>query len=191
MKEAGCAGIYLGVESGNDRVLGILQKGETVETMRRAAADIHAVGIPMTLSFILGNPTETREEMMDSLRLAKELRPSMIQVAYLTPYPGSELYRLLAERHSRLREYAQYDSISYNLSRVPDDELARMQRFFYRSFYLSPGAIWRYLTQRAPYTIFDAREWRLIWQTLRFLLKGKTESPATSRDSSFQPARDH
>jgi radical SAM superfamily enzyme YgiQ (UPF0313 family) len=167
MRRAGCTGLNLGAESGSDRILQVLAKGETTDVVRNAVKQIQAEGMAVTLSFILGNPDETEAEMLQTLAFAQQLAPLMVQVAFLTPYPGSKLY----ENPSGLSisSCAQYDRLCCNLSQVPDQRLVRLQRLFYRHFYLSPAAIWRYLTRRVPYAITDRKEWRLLWRTLAYL----------------------
>ncbi len=99
MKNAGCVQLDIGVESGSDKVLKVLKKGATVAMAKDAFANAKKVGIRTMASFILGNPTETYEDIEQTERLAKEIRPNFTVFTYLTPLPGTELYQLAVKNN--------------------------------------------------------------------------------------------
>lgn len=61
MKDSGCEGVFLGIESGSDRVLKNMNKGSGVEKYHQGIALLNQYGIVTFGSFILGFPGETRE----------------------------------------------------------------------------------------------------------------------------------
>jgi anaerobic magnesium-protoporphyrin IX monomethyl ester cyclase len=105
--EAGLRAISIGFESGNDRVLRLLRKGATVEQNRQAARICHRLGLRIFGNYMLGLPTETPEEMMDTARLVRDLGAAFSNVSLYAPSPGSDLYDwcrqqgLLAEDNPR------------------------------------------------------------------------------------------
>ena len=98
MKEAGCREIQIGVESGNDRILKFIRKGITRTMLFERLPLLKRAGIPLRIFLIIGFPTETREEMDDTLRLIDEIRPDYVDLSLFCPYPGTELHRSLQER---------------------------------------------------------------------------------------------
>lgn len=92
MKEAGCVRIKVGLESGNDRILRLMKKGITVKEVRNAVRKIKEAKIPITAYAMIGMPTETTEEMMDTLKLCKEINPARLSLSIATPWYGTELY---------------------------------------------------------------------------------------------------
>lgn len=92
MKAAGCYYLSFGVESGNDRVLRHMNKSQTVALIKEKAAIINEVGIQWLCLAIKGIPTETIEEMNDTLRLIHEIKPTRAFISTFTPYPGSEFF---------------------------------------------------------------------------------------------------
>lgn len=92
MRDAGLKGLYLGLESGNPRVLEFMKKGITVEMIREKVKLIHSLGIKIMGSFVLGIPTETDEEIMDTFRLIDELKCEISNRNVFCGIPGSELY---------------------------------------------------------------------------------------------------
>ncbi|MCP5103335.1 MAG: PhpK family radical SAM P-methyltransferase [bacterium] len=72
MKEAGCEGVFLGIESGNDQILKNMNKAATVEKYRNGIALLKEYGILTYGSFIFGFPGETMETAADTIRFIKE-----------------------------------------------------------------------------------------------------------------------
>ena len=92
MKDAGCVQVDYGIESGSDRILKVIKKGTTVALIRKAFAIAHEVGLRTYGSILIGNPTETLEDIRMTKELLKEIKPSLTLFNFLTPMPGSELY---------------------------------------------------------------------------------------------------
>lgn len=98
MKAAGCRELQIGIESGNDRILKLIQKGITRKMIFDKVPILRSAGIPWRIFLIIGFPTETREEMNDTLRLIDEIRPTHVDLSLFCPYPGTELHSYLLER---------------------------------------------------------------------------------------------
>jgi radical SAM superfamily enzyme YgiQ (UPF0313 family) len=92
MRAAGLIGIIIGFESGNQRVLNFIRKGATVEQNYEAAAVCKELGIRIQANFMLGIPTETNEEMMDTFRMIEKINPEFLGRSIYTPAPGSDLF---------------------------------------------------------------------------------------------------
>ena len=99
MKEAGCVGLHLGVESGDPEVLSRIGKpGANIDMIKRVFADADDLGIETGAFFMIGLPGETKQSVWKSFELAMELNPDIISFAAVTPYPGTELYKLAEEK---------------------------------------------------------------------------------------------
>jgi len=109
MAEAGLRGYFIGFESGNDRVLKFIRKGTTVEQNRQAARVCRKHGISVWANYMLGLPTETQAEVLDTVRLMKEIDPDYYSPAFFTPHPGTDLYDYVVEHDlSRITDYDSY-----------------------------------------------------------------------------------
>ena len=170
MSKAGCVAVKIGVESGSDRVLQTLKKGETTAQIRDAVQEIHDAGLSLTACFMVGNPDETVDEIEQTKRFAKELRADMIQVAFNTPYPGSALHEQCRDRIRDLGNFSHYDTRQVNLSRVDDATLDRLQRRFYLEYFSHSPMLLKYLRHRGIYRIFETGELALVISTLKYLL---------------------
>jgi radical SAM superfamily enzyme YgiQ (UPF0313 family) len=109
MAAAGLRGYFIGFESGNDRVLKFIRKGTTVEQNVEAARICRKYGIRIWANYMMGLPTESREEVMDTVRLMKEIDPDYYSPAFFTPHPGTDLYDYAVQHHlSRITDYDSY-----------------------------------------------------------------------------------
>ncbi len=103
MYKAGCRGLYLGVESGSQRVLNFLKKGITIHKTREVISLCKQIGIPTAASFIVGIPTETSEEIKETLKFARKLKTDIKWVNVFVGIPDSELYKYVIQ--NKLYEY--------------------------------------------------------------------------------------
>lgn len=174
MKKGGCAGLCIGIESATQS---IREEYKKCKLTNREIEDIiklvHSYGIHTTLYFMLGFPGETKEQILNTLDFARKLKPLMIQVAFFTPYPGSEVFKNILQEHSieETLSISHYNSINFSSGPVDPEEIRKLQRQFYRSFYFSPSYLWRYFSKRFPYTLSQGREVMLALRTLRWMLK--------------------
>ena len=97
MRQAGCHQIFLGVESGSNKMLKYMRKGENVDMMIRGAEYLHAAGIKISAGFIIGLPGENDDTVMETITLAKKIRPNRIQFSRWTPLAGSALVEHASE----------------------------------------------------------------------------------------------
>ena len=155
MRESGCVLIRFGIETGNRRVLSLLKKTRDedgwFDKSKKAVKQAQSHGILVVCLFMVGCPTETREEMQESIDFAKVLSPDIIQVAYFTPFPGSRAHAMFKEHMDDVdaKDLYHYNRPKLNLSNMRDAELENAQRIFYRQFLLRPSFIVRHFARNA------------------------------------------
>lgn len=76
MAESGCAGVFLGIESGDDRVLKAMNKIATADKYRDGIRRLNERGIISYSSFIIGHPGETEETARNTLAFIDETQPT-------------------------------------------------------------------------------------------------------------------
>jgi len=97
MAEAGLRGYLIGFESGSDRVLKFIRKGTKRWQNLEAARICKKYGIAIWANYMLGLPTETKEEVLETIRMLKQIDPDYYSPAFYTPHPGSNLYTYCIE----------------------------------------------------------------------------------------------
>lgn len=93
-KLANITSVGIGLETASERLITLLKKGETVKDNVAGVKRLKAAGFKVAGTFILGLPTETREERWQAYRLANELDLDYVRFNNPTPYPGTELYEI-------------------------------------------------------------------------------------------------
>lgn len=93
LKRMNVVSVGMGLESGNPRILNYLKgKTVTIEDNTRAVELLTSAGIRANASFVIGAPTETEEEMMDTYDFIRKSRLAFVDVYVLTPYPGTPVW---------------------------------------------------------------------------------------------------
>jgi len=94
LRDAGLKLLIIGFESGSDRVLKFLRKGCTRQQNLEAAHICKELGIKIWANYMLGLPTETKEEVLETLSMLKQIKPFHCSPAFYTPHPGSDLFEM-------------------------------------------------------------------------------------------------
>lgn len=102
MIKSGCDALKFGAESGCDRVLESIHKSQTKEGVLAANRKAKEFGIISSYSFMGGFPTETKEELMETIdlmiKLKKENPKAIIEsLCMFTPHPKTELFEVALE----------------------------------------------------------------------------------------------
>ena len=153
MKEAGVARIHIGVESGSPRILKIMKKGITIEQAHNAFKLCRKFGIISLSYFMLGNPTETREDIEMTMQFIRECQADYAHISITTPFPGTELYHMglqqgLFER-DYWRDFAANPGENFQppawIENFTQEQLEEMRQRAYRVFYSRPSRLIRQL----------------------------------------------
>ncbi len=111
MKRTGCRIMGLGIESGSDRILKIIGKNCTASSIWDGLERLKKVGILPSVSIMVGQHTETKEDVEASIKLMRESLCSNPAINYaftiMTPFPGSPLYNHALE-NGQLRDHQEF-----------------------------------------------------------------------------------
>lgn len=168
MRDAGCEAITLGVESASPNILRAVGKGTSPEQNEKAVRIIKEAGISVIVSVIIGYPGETMKDVNLTLEFIKKLKPDDAYLCIATPYPGTELYRLVKEKGWKmLDDWSKYDTLTptFENPETPPKQLLEARRKFYDTFY-SPIYIFRQVFKGGFYNRILARTAvnHLIWR---------------------------
>ncbi|MDO8748125.1 MAG: radical SAM protein [Candidatus Omnitrophota bacterium] len=84
--------VEFGIESGSDRVLNFLNKGQTVEQIINVFNLCRRLKLKVSALLMIGLPTETENDLMATVKLVKRLNPYITLCTIYRPYPGTELF---------------------------------------------------------------------------------------------------
>lgn len=92
LARAGAKIVWVGAESGSQKILDAMEKGTTVEQIYRATQQLHAHGVQVAFFLQFGYPGETREDIELTLRMVRDLMPDDIGISVSYPLPGTRFY---------------------------------------------------------------------------------------------------
>ena len=95
LKQGGCDGAFVGLETGSQRMQKLVNKRLRLDRVDNALGHLSSAGVEHNVSFIAGYPEETREDLNSTIELygRQILRPlARPQIATLSPLPGSRYF---------------------------------------------------------------------------------------------------
>jgi anaerobic magnesium-protoporphyrin IX monomethyl ester cyclase len=98
LRAVGLRGVFIGFESGSQRMLDLLRKGTRVEDNVHAAQICKENKIAIWANYMLGIPTETLEDVQATVEMIRNIDPDYYSPAFYTPQPGTELGRYVQEQ---------------------------------------------------------------------------------------------
>lgn len=169
MKDSGCFGLGIGIESGSQRILDILRKNETVSCIRQNALTVKKLGMILVGYVLIGSPTETENDFKETVSLINDIKPHVLYLHHFTPYPDSEAYTIYNDKID-LTRMNHYKNEGENFSHIDSHRLKRLMKDFYKKYYFSPAYLKDYLKIRFKYLAFDFNECILIKEAIKFLI---------------------
>ena len=105
MHKAGCIGIAYGVESGSQRILTDMNKGISIEQIKKASIWTRKAHIPFQMNLILGYRQETPETIRETKLLVNTILPENLQIGIAAPKPGTEFAKTEFESVQNSEDY--------------------------------------------------------------------------------------
>lgn len=142
MRRAGCIRLRYGVESGDENILGLMNKKIDLGRVREAFRSTKDAGIETFAYFMIGYAHETEETMRATIDFAVALDPDLVMFTVATPYPGTPLYELAMREKVIENDYWRDFTLgAQNARRIPyfRDDAGAWVRRAYLHFYFRPG----------------------------------------------------
>jgi anaerobic magnesium-protoporphyrin IX monomethyl ester cyclase len=119
LARAGCSTIWMGAESGSQKILDAMDKGTTVEQIYQATRLLKRIGVNPSFFIQFGYPGETKDDIIKTISMINELLPYEIGISVSYPLPGTVFYEKVK---TQLKEKTNW---------TDSDELALMFRNTY------------------------------------------------------------
>lgn len=120
LKKMGVVSVGMGLESGDDEILKFLKGGNISVAQNHEAIDLlKDAGIAANASFVIGSPTETREQVMSTYNFIRNSRLDLFDVYVLTPLPGTPVWDMAVAK-GLVGEEMDWSRLDVNLYRSPD-----------------------------------------------------------------------
>lgn len=154
MRRAGCEVVWIGAESGSQKILDAMEKGTTVGQIAEAARRLHAAGIKVGFFLQFGYPGETRDDVERTLQMVRDCRPDDVGMSVSYPLPGTPFHERV---RGQLGEKQHWDD---------SDDLAMMYEGpfttdFYRQLHTVLHTEFRARTRGRDLLLLARQPWRL------------------------------
>jgi anaerobic magnesium-protoporphyrin IX monomethyl ester cyclase len=128
LAEAGAEEVWLGVESGSQKILDAMDKGSTVAEARAATRRLKAAGIRACWFIQLGYPGETWDDLSLTRKLIGDERPDDIGVSVAYPLPGTPFHNLVRASLKERRNWRDSDDLAMLFEGTYSTQFYRMVR---------------------------------------------------------------
>jgi radical SAM superfamily enzyme YgiQ (UPF0313 family) len=122
LRSARCHTVWIGAESGSQRVLDAMEKGTRVEQIRDATARLHGAGIAVGFFLQFGYPGETLDDVALTLAMVRACRPDDIGISVSYPLPGTPFHDRVKMQLGEKQNWIDSDDLAlmYRGTYVPD-----------------------------------------------------------------------
>ena len=98
LRRAGCAEVWMGAESGSQRILDAMTKSLRVEQIYSARENLRRRGIRACFFLQFGYPGETWLEIQETIRMVRETAPDDIGISISYPLPGTKFHEMVSNQ---------------------------------------------------------------------------------------------
>jgi len=92
LAHSGCQTVWIGAESGSQRILDAMEKGDSVADIYRAARLLQARGIQVGFFLQFGYPGEDLTDIRKTLQMVRDCMPNDIGISVSYPLPGTRFF---------------------------------------------------------------------------------------------------
>lgn len=92
LKEAGCFRIWIGAESGSQKVIDLMDRRVDVNHVKKMIQDTNALGIETGTFVMVGYPGEEEGDILETIQYLKEANPTHYTITIAYPIKGTSLY---------------------------------------------------------------------------------------------------
>ncbi len=185
MRDSGLTMLYVGAESGSQRMLDLMHKRNTVEKNVEFMRLCNELGIQTWCNMMVGYPGETEEDLKKSLEFVRQTQPTRTNVSQVTPFPGTHLWQ---ERRDDVIE-RDWDELARHVHRPKFRSLAKQQSLF-QYYLVMMSKDWDLLLNADLLQLSKAEDslCRRFPQLLRFYIR-KAQAYAKKLHSALNTAR--
>jgi anaerobic magnesium-protoporphyrin IX monomethyl ester cyclase len=112
LRRAGCTEVWMGVESGSQKILDAMEKGTRVEQVWTARENLRSEGIRACFFLQFGYPGETWDDIMETIQLVRGTRPDDIGISVSYPLPGTKFYEQVRDQLGEKTNWVDSDDLS-------------------------------------------------------------------------------
>ena len=135
LARAGCDNIWIGAESGSQKILDAMDKGITIEQIHIATALLKKNGIKPSFFIQFGYPGETKQDITETIRMINTLLPHEIGISVSYPLPGTVFYERVKDELKEKANWTDSDELMVMFKNTYSPEFyKRLHRYVHAHF---------------------------------------------------------
>jgi radical SAM superfamily enzyme YgiQ (UPF0313 family) len=125
LHRAGCAEVWMGVESGSQKILSAMDKGTRVDQIAVARENLRKEGIRACCFLQFGYPGENWQDIQQTIALVRDTRPDDIGVSVSYPLPGTKFFERVRAQLGKKTNWSDSEDLSMMFQGAYTDEFYR------------------------------------------------------------------
>jgi len=135
LAEAGCDTVWMGAESGSQKILDAMDKGIKIEEIEKATSFLKQYNIQVGFFLQFGYPGENLEDIKKTINLVNNLLPEEIGISISYPLPGTKFYETVKNELVSKSNWSDSDDLSLMFKNTYSAEFYKqLHRFIHQSF---------------------------------------------------------
>ena len=141
LSQSGAQEIWVGAESGSQKILDAMDKGTTVQQIKEATVLLKSKGVRIAYFLQFGYPGETKEDIDKTLEMVLEMMPDNIGVSVSYPLPGTPFYDRVKSELNNKANWKDSDDLDLMFKNTYSNEYYRkLQRYLHRMLRKKQGS---------------------------------------------------
>jgi len=135
LADSGAETVWIGAESGSQKILDAMDKGITVEEIREASGLLREKGLQIGFFLQFGYPGENRNDIDATVRMVLELMPDDLGISISYPLPGTKFYEVVKGQLSEKTNWQDSDDLAMMFQGTFGKEYYRQLHRYVHSIY--------------------------------------------------------
>jgi radical SAM superfamily enzyme YgiQ (UPF0313 family) len=112
LKRAGCTSVWMGAESGSQRILDAMDKGTRVDQIFTASDNLRRHGIALGWFLQFGYPGERWEDIEKTIEMVRKTRPNDVGISVSYPLPGTKFFQIISSQLGKKKNWEESGDLS-------------------------------------------------------------------------------
>jgi anaerobic magnesium-protoporphyrin IX monomethyl ester cyclase len=112
LAESGAETVWVGAESGSQKILDAMDKGTTIPQIHEAARLLRTFGVRVAFFLQLGYPGETREDIELTIKMLLDIMPDEAGISVSYPLPGTKFYAMVKDQLTEKHNWTNSDDLA-------------------------------------------------------------------------------
>lgn len=142
MAESGLEEVWIGAESGSQKILDAMDKGTTIDQIEKATRLLQEKGVKVALFIQYGYLGETKEDIHKTLEMIKRLNPHNIGISVSYPLPDTPFYEKVKSQLKNKKNWSHSNDLAMMFQGTFNQEYYRiLHKYTHKVFHSNKGFI--------------------------------------------------